>query len=77
MVKFHFSILAQNRLKIDSIAIMGINQEHAERKLRQMYRHCEVLGCEIKNASARPTHIHTQVVEDRASAGPFFGLLSA
>lgn len=76
MVKFHFSILAQNRLKIDSIAIMGVNQEHAERKLRQMYRHCEVLGCEIKNASAKPTHIHAQVVEDRTSAGSAFGLIS-
>lgn len=50
MEKYHFSILAQNRLKIDSIAIMGRDRDEAERKLRQMYRYCEVLSCEAKTA---------------------------
>lgn len=50
MVKFDFSILTRSGQKIDSIQIAGRDQEDAERKLRQMYRHCEVLRCDIKSS---------------------------
>jgi hypothetical protein len=50
MVKFDFSIRTRNAQKIDGIVIMGRDQEDAERKLRQMYRHCEVLLCREKRA---------------------------
>lgn len=49
MLKFDFSILTRSGQKIDSIQIAGRDQEDAERKLRQMYRHCEVLRCDIKS----------------------------
>ncbi len=45
MVKFHFSILTRSGQKLDSLAIMGRDRDEAERKLRQMYRDCEVLRC--------------------------------
>ncbi len=45
MFKFDFSIRNREGQKIDGIMIMGRDQEEAERKLKQMYRDCEVLGC--------------------------------
>ena len=51
MVKFDFSIQTRYGQKIESIVIAGRDQEDAERKLRQMYRHCEVLRSRIKDDS--------------------------
>lgn len=48
MLKFDFSIQTRDGQKIESIVIAGRDQEDAERKLRQMYRQCEVLRCRIK-----------------------------
>lgn len=62
MVKFHFSILTRYRHKIDGIAIMGRDQEDAERKLRQMYHHCEVVRCTLKQGNEKS--VHTAAMED-------------
>lgn len=53
MVKFHFSILTRSGQKIDSLAIMGKDREEAERKLRQMYRQCEVVRCDLRPAAGK------------------------
>ena len=53
MVKFDFSVLTRDGQKIDSIIIAGKDQEDAERKLRQMYHHCRVFRCEIKQSEER------------------------
>ena len=50
MLKFDFSVQTRSGQKIDSILIAGRDQEDAERKLRQMYRHCEVLHCDIRSS---------------------------
>ena len=76
MEKFHFSILARNRLKIDSIAIMGKDREDAERKLRQMYRYCEVLSCETRAATSKPVSLRKQM-DASMSAETSLSLLSA
>lgn len=49
MVKFDFSIQTRSGQKIESIVIMGKDQEDAERKLRQMYRYCQVLRCRVRH----------------------------
>ena len=48
MTKFEFSVLTRDGQKVDSILISGKDQEDAERKLRQMYHHCEIILCEVK-----------------------------
>jgi hypothetical protein len=48
MEKFDFSILTRDGQKVDSIVIAGRDQEEAERKLRQMYRYCEIVSCNAK-----------------------------
>jgi hypothetical protein len=48
MFKYDFSVRTRGGQKIDSIVIMGRDRADAERKLYQMYRHCEILRCELR-----------------------------
>lgn len=50
MLKFDFSIRTRDGQHIVSVVIGAVDQAEAERKLRQMYHHCEVLGCEMRGA---------------------------
>lgn len=59
MLKFDFSILTRDGQRIVSVVIAGRDQEEAERKLRQMYRHCEIVSC---NANQIDDHKAQQVV---------------
>jgi hypothetical protein len=45
MLKFDFSVKTRDGQKVESILIQGKDLPDAERKLRQMYRHCEVTQC--------------------------------
>lgn len=54
MLKFYFSVLTQGGQKVENILIGGKDQPDAERKLRQMYYHCEVTHCEIKQEEMKP-----------------------
>jgi hypothetical protein len=42
MLKFDFSVTTRDGQKVESIQIYGKDLADAERKLRQMYRNCEV-----------------------------------
>ena len=53
MIRYDFSIRTRDGQRIESLVIGGIDQKDAERKLSQMYRYCEVLRCESKDAAAR------------------------
>jgi hypothetical protein len=53
MLKFEFSIQIRHGQKLDGIVIMGRDREEAERKLRQMYRYCDVLHCAVKETGGR------------------------
>jgi hypothetical protein len=45
MHKFIFSIRTRDGLPITRLMILGKDQEEAERKLKQMYHHCEIVNC--------------------------------
>ncbi len=47
MLKFDFSVTTRNGQKVDSVQIYGRDLPDAERKLRQMYHHCEVTQYKI------------------------------
>jgi len=53
MQKYDFSLRTRDGQKIESIVIAGVDQADAERKLMQMYRHCTVLQCEVKNPGGK------------------------
>ncbi|MFH2134369.1 MAG: hypothetical protein ABII81_04220 [Pseudomonadota bacterium] len=52
MHKFFFSIKTRGGLPISRLMIAGRNQDEAERKLKQMYHHCEIVSCESDHHSA-------------------------
>jgi hypothetical protein len=53
MFKYDFSVRTRGGQKIDSIVIMGRDRADAERKLYQMYRHCEILRCELRQPAEK------------------------
>ncbi len=59
MQKFNFSIQTRDGQRIVSVVIAGRDQQEAEHKLRQMYRHCEVISC---NANQKDDHKTQQAV---------------
>jgi len=64
MEKFDFSILTRDGQKIESIVIAGRDEAEAERKLRQMYRYCEIVSCNAKGAVDGKSQQQTMSVED-------------
>lgn len=47
MLKFDLSVKTRDGQKVESIQIYGKDLPDAERKLRQMYHHCEVTQYKI------------------------------
>ena len=43
MVRYGFNIKTRTGQRVDNISIMAGSQADAERRLRQMYLHCEIL----------------------------------
>jgi len=44
-VKYGFRIRTRTGMVVDNLTIHGRDEADAERKLRQMYLHCQVLEC--------------------------------
>jgi len=49
VLKFDFSVKTRDGQKVGSVLIHGKDLPDAERKLRQMYHHCEVTQCRTIN----------------------------
>ena len=47
LIKYGFRIRTRHGLVVENLAIQGRDEADAERKLRQMYLHCEVLDCTL------------------------------
>ena len=45
MTRFGFNIKTRSGQRVDNICIMAANRQDAERRLRQMYHHCEIMAC--------------------------------
>jgi hypothetical protein len=45
MIRFGFNIKTRSGQRVDNICIMAANRQDAERRLRQMYHHCEIIAC--------------------------------
>jgi|GEM_PF-647098 hypothetical protein len=45
MTRFGFNIRTRSGQRVDNICIMAANRDDAERRLRQMYHHCQVISC--------------------------------
>jgi hypothetical protein len=60
MIRFGFNIRTRTGQRVDNISIMAATQGDAERRLRQMYLHCEIVEC---REQAVPRRIDTLDVE--------------
>jgi hypothetical protein len=50
--KYGFRIRTRDGLMIENLMIHGRDEGDAQRKLMQMYRHCEVLECQPQRPAA-------------------------
>jgi hypothetical protein len=51
LTKYGFRIRTRVGLVVDKLMIHGRDHDEAQRKLRQMYRDCEILECSTFNES--------------------------
>ena len=47
--KYAFRIRTRQGLVVENLMIHGRDEADAQRKLTQMYRHCEVLECRVQS----------------------------
>ena len=45
MIRYGFNIKTRHGQRVENIMIMAASQNDAERRLRQMYHHCEIVEC--------------------------------
>ena len=45
MIRYGFNIKTRSGQRVDNICIMASCRDDAERRLRQMYHHCEIVAC--------------------------------
>lgn len=53
LVKYGFRIRTRVGLIVDNLLIHGRDQAEAQRKLRQMYRDCEIIQCTCHHGGVR------------------------
>lgn len=56
--KYIFRIRTRNGVVVDSLAIFGGDEASARQKLRQIYMECEILDCQLQQASPAGRHGH-------------------
>ena len=55
-IKYGFRIRTRHGLVVENLVIHGRDEADAERKLSQMYQHCQVLACMVV-AAKKPEHL--------------------
>ena len=56
MPKFVFSLKTRDGQSVENIAITARDRDEAERRLRQMYLHCEIVDCDEQH----PGGLHSE-----------------
>ena len=70
MTKFGFQIRARSGQKVDNILIQALTRLDAERRLRQMYQHCEILECRERGVPSQLTALDVEAVIGLISREP-------
>ena len=53
MIRFGFQLRTKTGQRVDNVSIIAATQGDAERRLRQMYVHCEILECREQSVPRR------------------------
>lgn len=56
MIRYGFNIRTRMGQRVENIMIMAATQNDAERRLRQMYHHCEIVDCREQAVPGAWTH---------------------
>lgn len=70
MTRFGFTIKTRLGQRVDSIQIMAATAVDAERRLRQMYMHCEILECRQNTVPARVEQLDIENIISLISGMP-------
>jgi hypothetical protein len=57
LLKYGFRIRTRHGLVVESLTIQGRDEADAERKLRQMYLHCEILARTVSPGMRKPEQL--------------------
>jgi hypothetical protein len=53
MIRYGFTIRTRTGQRIENVSIIAGSQSDAERRLRQMYIQCEIVGCRERSIPRR------------------------
>jgi hypothetical protein len=70
MTRYGFNIKTRSGQRVDNICIMAAHREDAERRLRQMYHHCEIVACHTE-AIRQSDPLDVEGIVSLISNGPF------
>ena len=70
VIRYGFNIKTRHGQRVENILIMAATQVDAERRLRQMYHHCEIVECHEKAVPRRVDTLDIEGVIGLISAGP-------
>ncbi len=70
MVRFGFNIKTKQGQRVENILIMAATIDDAERRLRQMYHHCEILDCREESVARRLDTLDLEGLISLISAAP-------
>ena len=70
VTKYSFRIRTRSGQKVDNIVIQAAASAEAERRLRQMYHHCEILECSERAAGVRMPALDVEAVIGMISREP-------
>jgi hypothetical protein len=70
MTRYGFNIKTRSGQRVENICIMAIHREEAERRLRQMYHHCEIIACHTEVAVERSDPMDVEGIISMISSGP-------
>ena len=69
MIRYGFNIRTKHGQRVENILIMAATQTDAERRLRQMYHHCEIVECHEHSVPRRLEPLDVDTVIGLISAG--------
>ena len=69
MTRYGFNIKTRSGQRVENICIMAIHREEAERRLRQMYHHCEIVACHTE-AVQKNDPMDVEGIISMISSGP-------
>lgn len=70
MIRYGFNIRTKHGQPVENILIMAATQGDAERRLRQMYQHCQIVECRERSVPRRLNTLDVEGVIGIISAGP-------